>query len=226
MAERVRIPVEVIPANGGGLALTGVDADANGMVMANDGSTILTLVNTDSVAHGVTVNAVPDLYGRTRNTIVEIPAADATSGVVVLGPFPRGLFNEALGNDLTLDFTDPTDIRCFATRASAASTVLDDLAIATPTPDVDPGEGTVGIAYTLDLPATGGSGVYSFSSVGDPLPDGLSLTTVETDAGAVGRVSGTPSVDDTFTGIVIEVSDGYTTAQTEAFNITINPGGT
>jgi hypothetical protein len=75
-------------------------------------------------------------------------------------------------------------------------------------------EGTVGVAYSQALSATGGSGNYTWSIVNGSLPPGLTLS------GAA--ISGTPTTVGQFS-FVLKVTDGTTSAQ-QQFLITINSG--
>ena len=59
--------------------------------------------------------------------------------------------------------------------------------------------GTVGIAYSESIAATGGGGAYTFSVTGDALPAGLSLSTA-------GILSGTPTAGGNFS-ITISATD-------------------
>lgn len=72
--------------------------------------------------------------------------------------------------------------------------------------------GTVGVAYSQPLAATGGAGTYTWSIANGSLPPGLALS------GAA--ISGTPSTVGQFS-FIVRVTDGTTSAQ-QQFSITIN----
>ncbi len=82
----------------------------------------------------------------------------------------------------------------------------------------NPPAGTVGIAYSTSLSASGGSTPYSFSVISGSLPAGLTLTA------ATGVLAGTPTVAGTsvFSGQVEDASGAKASA---SFSITINTGG-
>lgn len=74
--------------------------------------------------------------------------------------------------------------------------------------------GTVNVAYTTTLLATGGSTPYTWSATG--LPAGLSITPT------TGVVSGTPAIAGSFS-LQIQVTDANNLVATQAFTLTINP---
>jgi hypothetical protein len=83
----------------------------------------------------------------------------------------------------------------------------------------------IGQPFTLELTASG-PGTLTFASIGQPLPDGLAL------AAATGVISGMPTAAALLTGspagvwdgIVIEVSNGTASTQTEPFPISVVGG--
>jgi hypothetical protein len=133
---------------------------------------------------------------------------------------------------LTLDATgDPEAGGYSLTVTGQAQGLTDRTAVialtVTPRPQVSiqsPGDQTavVGEPFSLSLDASGPAPV-TFSSVGDPLPDGIVLDT------NTGILSGTPSVGALLTGsppgswsgIVIEASSGALSDETEPFTISV-----
>lgn len=78
----------------------------------------------------------------------------------------------------------------------------------------------VGIAYTADFVAFEGSGAgYTFSSIGAPLPPGLSLSKISQ---AQASIAGTPSYVGSYSGLQIRVTDsaGHT-ADSSVFSIEV-----
>lgn len=74
---------------------------------------------------------------------------------------------------------------------------------------------TVGTGYSASFTATGGDGNYSWDVVGGSLPQGLTL--------ANGNISGTPTVAETRSNIVVRVTDGNgRTAQSNPFSIVVS----
>lgn len=61
-----------------------------------------------------------------------------------------------------------------------------------------PPAGEVGVAYSFQFTATGGSGSYNWSVVSGALPAGLTLN-------ASGLLSGTPTTAGTFSNITVQV---------------------
>ena len=81
------------------------------------------------------------------------------------------------------------------------------------TPAMQPG-GTVGVGYSQNFGATGGTGSYTFARTSGALPTGLSLT-------AGGTLSGTPSTSGTFNFDVTATDTNFNTG-TRSYSITIN----
>lgn len=80
----------------------------------------------------------------------------------------------------------------------------------------NPPAGTVGIAYSTSLSASGGTSPYTWSLTSGSLPAGLSLSL------ASGVISGTPTVPGTAT-FIAQVQDSSGNQASAAFSITINP---
>ena len=75
--------------------------------------------------------------------------------------------------------------------------------------------GTVGVAYSQALAASGGSPPYSWSLFSGALPGGLNLS-------AAGTISGT-ALSSGFLGFTVQVADSVGTKTTKAFAIQIQP---
>ena len=82
-------------------------------------------------------------------------------------------------------------------RSSAATTSFKTLGITTSSLPT----GTVGVAYSKTLAATGGTGTYTWSLHSGTLPPGLTLTT------SAGTITGTPTTAGTTSGLVFRVTD-------------------
>jgi alpha-tubulin suppressor-like RCC1 family protein len=83
-----------------------------------------------------------------------------------------------------------------------------------------PAAARVGELYSGSLTAFDGTGAgYTFTSVGNELPPGLTLTAVN---GSDVQISGTPTHIGTYSGLQIEVTDSaYHTARSQVFSITV-----
>jgi hypothetical protein len=76
--------------------------------------------------------------------------------------------------------------------------------------------GTVGEAYSASFTATGGDGNYSWSTVGTPLPTGLSIS-------STGSITGSPAAAMASTGIIVRVTDrAGRTADSLPFALTVS----
>jgi hypothetical protein len=75
--------------------------------------------------------------------------------------------------------------------------------------------GTVGVAYSATLSASGGSSPYTWGATG--LPGGLSCS-------ASGTISGTPSASGTF-NVNVTVTDSASLTAQKSLSLTINPAG-
>jgi len=85
-------------------------------------------------------------------------------------------------------------------------------------PDTLP-DGTVGVAYSLNLSATGSAGPFVWTLASGSLPPGLTLGTAST--GATCLLSGTPTVAGAFS-FSVQVSDG-SLADAATYNVNIQP---
>ena len=125
-----------------------------------------------------------------------------TTGVISGTPTAPGTSN------FTVQVQDSTT----ATATAAASiTVVSPLSlVGGPQP-----EGTVGIAYSTSLAATGGITPYSWSVVAGSLPAGLSISPI------TGLISGIPTAMGT-SNFTVQVKDSLGATATAAVSITIN----
>ncbi|MBI4548082.1 MAG: putative Ig domain-containing protein [Ignavibacteriae bacterium] len=73
--------------------------------------------------------------------------------------------------------------------------------------------GTVGIAYSQTLTASGGTSPHTFAVTGGSIPDGLTLS-------SSGVLSGTPTTDNTFT-FTVTATDAYGCTASQSYSITI-----
>src|SRR5207247_540991 len=127
-----------------------------------------------------------------------------SSGAITCAPTQTGTFNFSVS---------ATDARGNVASKSFSLTVqAPTLAITTGSPL--PG-GTLGAAYSATLNATGGSGVYSWSSSGT-LPPGLSFSSTP----PTGRISGTPTTAGVYQ-FSISVGDSQERTAVKQFTLTI-----
>ncbi|MCL2659129.1 MAG: Ig-like domain repeat protein, partial [Acidobacteriaceae bacterium] len=75
--------------------------------------------------------------------------------------------------------------------------------------------GTVGVAYTQTLAASGGTGPYTYTVITGSLPDGLGLS-------ASGVLSGTPTTVGTKT-FTVEATDALGNTGTQNYSLTVDP---
>src|ERR1041385_284389 len=84
----------------------------------------------------------------------------------------------------------------FAASAAICSAAL------TLTPAALP-NATVGVAYQVDIDATGGSGDYHWTVISGSLPPGLTLADFSSAADRLGRISGNPTTAGSFTFTIL-----------------------
>jgi hypothetical protein len=78
----------------------------------------------------------------------------------------------------------------------------------------------VGLAYSFTPTVTGGDPPYSFALQSGTLPDGLNLNS------STGEISGTPTEDGTFAGVVVRVTDGSLSTADLPITIEVAPAAT
>ncbi len=200
-------------------------ATSNFTITATDG-----LAATGSRAYSVTINAAitvnpATLPNGTVGTAYSqtISATGGTSSYtfsVSAGSLPAGLsLNAATGaitgtptTAATSNFTITATDGLNAT-GSRAYTVTMSTGVAV-NPATLP-NGTVGVAYSQTVSATGGNGAYTFSVTAGTLPAGLALNT------ATGAITGTPTTAAT-SNFTITATDGLGATGSRAYNVTIN----
>jgi hypothetical protein len=169
----------------------------------------------DSVGNGVNSVTVAPTVNQ-ANATVTVNGTGVTSGTA------SGAISLAVGpNTITVKVTaqdgSTTDTYTIVVTRSAAAI----LAITTSSPLPN---GQVGVVYSgAILTATGGTGSYTWSVQGTPLPDGLTLNAT------TGAISGTPTVAFGPTMITFKVIDSATptpNTATLALSLTINPTNT
>ena len=128
-------------------------------------------------------------------------ALDGASGVISGTPTAEGAFAFTVA---VIDASEGTATRELGINIGPAplSVVTEDLA-----------DGTVGLAYTATLEATGGTPPYAWAIVGGALPAGLALD------GTV--ISGTPTAAGTFV-ITVGVIDAQEATASKALSITVD----
>src|ERR1022692_1099033 len=139
---------------------------------------------------------------------------------VASGTLPAGLSLAAGGtlsgtpgtagpSSFTVRVTDSTS----ATATAALSITINPPALGITTSSLP--AGTIGVAYSQALGASGGSPPYSWSVASGTLPAGLSLV-------AGGTISGTPGAAGA-SSFTVRVTDSASASSTAALSITINP---
>ncbi|WP_260705973.1 beta strand repeat-containing protein [Edaphobacter flagellatus] len=180
----------------------------------------------------ITVNPAPTISGNAPAGTVGTPysatlTASGGSGAlkwgIAGGSLPAGLtFNTSTGvisgtptaagsATITLQVTDSSDVPLTVT---SRQTIQINSGVVTLSIGGNPPAGTVGVAYTTTLQATGGTSPYVWSVISGNLPAGLSLS-------ASGVISGTPtsSGSSVFT---IQAQDASGNKASAVFGITIN----
>ena len=100
-----------------------------------------------------------------------------------------------------------------ATTTAALSVTINPAALVITTSSLP--AGTVGVAYSQGLSASGGTTPYAWSVASGSLPAGLSL-------GAGGTISGTPGSAGS-SSFTVRVTDSASATTTAALSVTINP---
>jgi len=93
---RTALPVQRAPLGGGiqNVVFTAADA-ANGMIMPNDGRTVIVIRNNDVAAKTVTIVSVPDENNRNGDIALIVPAAaGGKPGIGISDVLPTALFNQ------------------------------------------------------------------------------------------------------------------------------------
>ncbi|MEO8186475.1 MAG: putative Ig domain-containing protein, partial [Burkholderiaceae bacterium] len=214
--------------NAGTGAITGTPttaATSNFTITATDG-----LAATGSRAYAVTINAAITVNPATlpngavgtaySQTVSATGGTGSYTFSLSAGSLPAGLsLNAATGaitgtptTAATSNFTITATDGLGATGARAYSTTIN--AAVAVNPATLP-NGTVGIAYSQTVSATGGTGSYTFSVSAGSLPAGLSLN-----AGS-GAITGTPTTAAT-SNFTITATDGLGATGSQAYAVTIN----
>lgn len=151
------------------------------------------------------------------SSVISAATDPCTSDVTVDGETDENLECDLTGLDpattydvaVTIDNGFDTDTATYSFTTLTSATAL---SITTTSPLAS---GTVASAYSTTFAATGGSGTYStWRVIAGSLPGGLTLNQ------GTGVLSGTPTVDGTFT-FTLEVEDSAAATATKAFSVTI-----
>lgn len=95
---RTAIPIQVLQPNKAIADISFTAADAvNNHEVVNDGRTVLVFKNTDTAAKTVTIKSVPDIFGRSGDLVVNVPASTGLSLVNMLLP---SIWNQRGAGDL------------------------------------------------------------------------------------------------------------------------------
>jgi hypothetical protein len=184
----------------------------------------------------ITVNPDPTISGNPPSGTVGAAyttTLTATGGTAPLkwslaGSLPEGLsFNSTTGvisgtpttagsTSFSAQIIDSSDVpyTVKAAETIAISTPIAPLVVASGNPP----SGTVGVAYSTPLSATGGTTPYSWSIISGSLPAGLAISA------STGVISGTPTTQGT-SDFAAQVEDASGTKAVASFSITINAAG-
>jgi hypothetical protein len=146
------------------------------------------------VAYSATLTATggtqPYTWSVKSGTLPEGLSLNSTTGAITGTPTQPGTFSSLV--------FDVTDFYKSVGASGNLSVQIDSLVQVTTT---SLPSGTQGSAYTTNLTATGGSGVYTWSLKSGSLPPGLSLNP------STGAITGTPTTPNIFNGLVFEATD-------------------
>jgi hypothetical protein len=126
----------------------------------------------------------------------------ATNGTISGTPTSVGDFNFVVS---AADTASQVVTRSLSIHIAASSLVIDTMGLPA---------GSVGVAYSTPVSASGGLTPYTWSLAAGSLPPGLSVSTG-------GVISGTPTANGTF-GFTVQVNDSSAQVQTKALSLTIN----
>ena len=115
---RTRLTPQTFTSTPGAASVTWTAADqANGMVFANDGDTILMVRNTDASSHTCTIASVADHFGRIGDiTMTAAAESGVNDGISVSSRLPAHLFNQPGTSDVNIDFTSGTGVMVAAVQ--------------------------------------------------------------------------------------------------------------
>jgi large repetitive protein len=154
---------------------------------------------------GTSVNVAFTATGGTQPYVFSA-AGSLPSGLTFLNGTIQGTTNSAGTFTFAISVTDKTST--VATKNFTVKVTVGPLTIGGTL-----GNGQVGVAYTGQVSATGGTGSYTFSATG--MPPGTTLS-------ASGAATGTPNTAGTFSAAVT-VTDGSGNHSSQSFSITIAP---
>jgi hypothetical protein len=212
-----------IPAAQGTTAHTFTLRDSSSPVQTVQQSLSLT-INSAPVSPTITTTSLPNgAVGQAYNQTVQATGGTgALTWSIVAGTLPQNLSlnptTGAISGTPNAPGTSSFTVRVADTAGQADTQVLSIL-INQPTPPsitttTLPG-GTVGLAYSQTLQATGGTGTLVWSLFGGSLPVNLALS-------PAGVISGTPTNTDT-SNFTVQVTDALSQFDTQPLSITISP---
>ncbi|HUB34355.1 MAG TPA: putative Ig domain-containing protein, partial [Bryobacteraceae bacterium] len=189
--------------------------------------------STDSKGLSITVNYPPltvTTSSLTNGTVGTAYSASLTasggsggySWSVTSGSLPGGLSLNSSGTISGTPTTAATSNFTVTVTDSSKSTTSQALSITINYPPLtittsSLASGTIGVAYSASLSATGGSGGYSWSVTSGSLPGGLSLS-------SSGTISGTPTTAAT-SNFTVTVTDSGNRTASQGFSIIVNYPG-
>jgi hypothetical protein len=100
MGDRVSLTVQPLAKYGEGLDdVIFTAASADNHTLANDGETIIVVMNLNAATRTVTANGVacPRTGGDAKSATITVPAGNLTAQIGILGPFDQAAFNQASG---------------------------------------------------------------------------------------------------------------------------------
>ncbi|MEE9694753.1 putative Ig domain-containing protein [Aeromonas hydrophila] len=196
----------------------------------------LTLTATDansatgSQAYSLVINGLPPVANAVSATIAANSSANpitlnitGTATSVAIASAANHGTATASGTSITYTpaagYAGSDSFTYTATNASGTSSPATvTITISAPSIVVSPGalsNGSVGMAYSQTITATGGSAPYTYAITAGSLPAGLSLNT------SSGMISGTPSASGTFT-LTVTATDANSASGFQAYSLVIN----
>jgi len=209
----------------------------NGVMFDSTHNRLFASLNTNAVVQFTLIHVTaPTLASGTvgtaySQTITTASSQSSPTFKLVSGSLPSGLTlatttgviagtpTVATTTTFTVEADDATSTGIFFDQA-AFTLETDNPALSGITPTSTP-PGTVGVAYSQILTATGGGAPYTWSVASGTFPSGLALATSST--AATTTISGTPTVATTTSVIIQVASGGASTTQSYTLSVIAPP---
>ncbi|MGL6576455.1 putative Ig domain-containing protein [Aeromonas hydrophila] len=185
---------------------------------------------TGSQAYSLVINGLPPVANAVSATVAANSSANSitlnitgtATSVAIASAASNGIAT-ASGTSITYTptagFSGPDSFTYTATNASGTSSPATvSIIVSTPSITLNPGtlsNGSVGMAYSQTITATGGSAPYTYAITAGSLPAGLSLNT------SSGMISGTPSASGTG-NFTVTATDANSASGFQAYSLVIN----